>query len=983
MFISRYNRKGYAGGGLAHLRDNISDDGAYNNRINIEARDDVDELETGNGGDDKKENRNIMAKTSQQYGNKYQLHGVKGAALAIIVVVGVICTIPNWLHLHLYSSHLTGGQDIAPIDGSKLTQPPNQMTVAHTSQKELTDEKSTTQHQHEVGTVQDHSQTSTSNSTFEMGRNNGISLQTLVDQYFEGVAVTPEISSSPSLIDSESMVLRCDGDPHFNATCLFSNMYVHKGSSKPHAYVIKGTQSAERFKNLPKLQYYGTYDGNDKVIVDEYDSEEELLAAAKDADKFANDLTAAFTTFWPHNVGHGIFDGIWAIFVGLVRMGLKDDAPFHPYLVRCVNPANEQEFGGNNFAEGVVLDIYHALSVSTVSACEPGQLGYQQVSEHGGSVRFPLFVYGNGHLGQRTMNADYELPGGRIALRKFRDRIFSNLGIQPREAVSCPFRDRKLRANIFDNKRYSDKEKSAIMDVIKRSRGLSNVSIRFIDWSTLKTVRDQLQVVSDTDIYVSGPGTGIMFSSFLNDGSIVINLGEKRLQESDVFPIPAYMEEYISAGSPHVRALYYDRCSFPEILPQELTDLIIKADGVARTCFDTSNENYSSEINKSPIAKVYSQVFNKMTKDLDTNPRYFYDSRVGDCDWAEEFVFQVPSCVKAIDTYGWDQQKYSQAMKDSLEENKIDVHQCKKFVNERSCDNRDCVFEQMKIHINVNKECILSGDGQGQKAILNMATVYDRNECVVFVAGISEDYLQESYFEKQMAKQCKVYAFDCTVTDRSGKMADDGIDFSPVCIGSDQNANIGSVYQEQHKVENELETNGNQNFKFRSLFELMEQKNITQLSMLKMDIEGHEWQLLEQLTELWEKNESLLPDQIAFELHTKYANEAYVPQELVGNKGRDEVNDLFSLLNEMGYYIISKDINQGDPSCSEFVVARVRQGADSSLRHRLNDRGCEVRSYWPPAAVEKVDEKAEALDEILSRLRAIKAVNSVSERADE
>lgn len=52
MLISRYNRKGYAGGGLAHLRDNISDDGAYNNRINIEARDDVEQLETGNGGDD-------------------------------------------------------------------------------------------------------------------------------------------------------------------------------------------------------------------------------------------------------------------------------------------------------------------------------------------------------------------------------------------------------------------------------------------------------------------------------------------------------------------------------------------------------------------------------------------------------------------------------------------------------------------------------------------------------------------------------------------------------------------------------------------------------------------------------------------------------------------------------------------------------------------------------------------------------------------
>ena len=971
-----HHRKGSVG--QDRRRDGISD---HNDGYNkVEARNDADELEMGNGGkavhsflpifirgNNDSENRQVGTNTNNNgkaigkhtphraANNKIQLRRVSGEIWAIIIV-SAVCMIPIWLRL--YSLSWTGGQDVASMENFMSSQP--QQSKQTTGGQDIASMEDLQSLQPPIQTVLNDSLTPldkepvNSNSTFKMMKHSDaiLSLQNLVDQYFEGVAVTSEISSSGALTDAESMVLRCDGDnppPHdLNATCLFSNIYVHKGSSTPHAYVIKGTQSAEQFKNLPRLQYYGTYDGNDKIIVDEYDSKEELLAAARDADKYPNDLTAAFTTWWAHNVGHGIFDGIWPIFVGLVRMGLKDDAPFHPYLVRCMNPAKEQEFGGNNFAEGVVLDTYRALSFSTVSACEPGHLGYRQVDAHGGSVRFPLFVYGNGHLGQRTMNADYELPGGRIALRKFRDRIFSNLGIQPREGESCPFENRKLRANIFYNKRYSDKEILAIMDVIKRSRSLSNVSIRFIDWSTLKTTRDQLQVVSDTDIYVSGPGTGFMFSSFLNDGSVVINLGGKRLEHSDVFPIPGYMEEYISAASPHVRALYYDRCLFPEITPQELTNLILKADSIARTCFDTSNDNYSSEINKSPIAKVYSQVFNKMTADLDAPPRYFYDFTVGDCDWAEEFVFQVPSCVKAIDTYGWDQNKYSQVIKDSLEENKIDVHQCKKFVNNKSCENRDCVFEQMNIQINVNNDCILVGDGQGKKATLNMKAVYDRDECVVFSAGISEDYLQESYFEKEMANHCKVYAFDCTVIDKDGKMADDGVDFSPVCIGSDQNANIGSIYQEQHRVENELETGTNQNFKFRSLFQLMEEKNITQLSMLKMDIEGHEWQIIQHvLTELWDKNESMLPDQISFELHTKYANEAYVPQELVANKGRDEVNDLFLLLNEMGYFIISKDINSGDPGCSEFVVARVRPGADSSLRHRLNDRGCQVRRYWP------------------------------------
>jgi len=46
-------------------------------------------------------------------------------------------------------------------------------------------------------------------------------------------------------------------------------------------------------------------------------------------------------------------------------------------------------------------------------------------------------------------------------------------------------------------------------------RGLD---IRFVDWSELKTARDQVQVVSETDVYVSGPGTGLVLSALLNDG---------------------------------------------------------------------------------------------------------------------------------------------------------------------------------------------------------------------------------------------------------------------------------------------------------------------------------------------------------------------------------------------------------------------------------------------------------------------------------
>lgn len=629
-------------------------------------------------------------------------------------------------------------------------------------------------------------------------------LQNLVNRFFRGI----EVEFAPSKYESE--VIKCQGTPDLNATCLFSNIYVNEQSLTPHAFVIQGSASATRFKSLPNLQLYGTYEGDDRVIVNEFESKEDLVLAAKSSIKHPSDLTAAFTTLWPHNIGHGIFDGIWAIFVGLVRMGLKDDAPFHPYLMRCVDPLNEKDFGLNNFGEGFVSDIYRALSLeNSLSACQPGRLGrgYYQSDDAGLLFRFPLFVFGNGHLGQRNLNAEYELPGGRIALGKFRDRIFSSFGIPlfHQDESSCLLRNqRPLKANIFSNKRYSKRELSEIMDAITQVSLMRsvNVDVSFVDWSEVGDVRAQIQAVADTDIYISGPGTGLMLSTLLNDGSILLNLGHLRWTRAELHPFPSYMEEYLVAASPHLRALYYDRCLFPEINSHELTSMIVKAADMIRSCFETSSDHYSSVVNKSPIARAYTDIFNKMVSGLDQIPRYYYTTMVNECDWAEEFVYGSSACMKAVDAYGWDQKKYRQAFDEALAQNNIRVTQCTRWDKNEPCDSRDCVFSHINTQVTEPEgqaKCMLGGDGQGRKATFDMTKLYEKDECIVVSGGISEDYLMESYFEKEMAKHCIVYAFDCTVKDKEGKMASDGVVFSPVCIGS--NKGFGEVYEEQYKME--------------------------------------------------------------------------------------------------------------------------------------------------------------------------------------
>lgn len=108
---------------------------------------------------------------------------------------------------------------------------------------------------------------------------------------------------------------------------------------------------------------------------------------------------------------------------------------------------------------------------------------------------------------------------------------------------------------------------------------------------------------------------------------------------------------------------------------------------------------------------------------------------------------------------------------------------------------------------------------------------------------------------------------------------------------------------------------------FKTLKQTMEELGHSYLDLLKFDIEGFEWGLF--ASEILVKDRAHLPEQISFELHTKAANPAYVPQEVVGAKGFKAVNKLMLDLWNVGYRITSKEVNNGDTACAEFVAVNV------------------------------------------------------------
>ena len=119
---------------------------------------------------------------------------------------------------------------------------------------------------------------------------------------------------------------------------------------------------------------------------------------------------------------------------------------------------------------------------------------------------------------------------------------------------------------------------------------------------------------------------------------------------------------------------------------------------------------------------------------------------------------------------------------------------------------------------------------------------------------------------------------------------------------------------------------------------------------LSQELSGREWLVFEELVGVYSINETLLPDQIAFRLFSKFASSEDL-DGIISNKGIREVNGLFQTLKEFGYYSISKYVNQSDPGDADFVVARINPRTPSLLHEKMKGLGCKIGRAWPEPLV--------------------------------
>lgn len=192
------------------------------------------------------------------------------------------------------------------------------------------------------------------------------------------------------------------------------------------------------------------------------------------------------------------------------------------------------------------------------------------------------------------------------------------------------------------------------------------------------------------------------------------------------------------------------------------------------------------------------------------------------------------------------------------------------------------------------------------------------NTCLVYGIGVHQD----SRFETMMAQHCTVHAFDCTTALSSPSVVNQTFTFHQICIGDSKNLDEGNLPNE---ITN---PNPGQPLRFKPLTQVMTDLGHSKLDMLKFDIEGGEWALLEYIL----KHPQVAPQQILFEVHTQGANPHWVPSKTVSGKTKRQVNQMFLRLHDMGYRVLNKAINPGDAYCCDFTLILVETPGSGERR---------------------------------------------------
>lgn len=272
------------------------------------------------------------------------------------------------------------------------------------------------------------------------------------------------------------------------------------------------------------------------------------------------DTTLYFTTMWADNPAHGMWDALYPAYIAAIRFGyafkpirlLVEFADFNLGCSRDQTRACQfseiiRDFGG------LGLIIMHHLRVFT----ELNTTNSTDRWNNGQVVVFERLLVGSGQMGQRFMTVQNSLPGAREynALATLRDRMY----IQFHSSYRTWKPTLQPSIAIIDNRRFTPRDRRILAEFQTRARLELNQTIQWINWGKIWPWGEQLNILGTLDIYISGPGTGMLLHPFMPDTSVLINLGDC-MQRYKMVHVSS-QEDYFAEGTDYQRALYYNSSS--------------------------------------------------------------------------------------------------------------------------------------------------------------------------------------------------------------------------------------------------------------------------------------------------------------------------------------------------------------------------------------------------------------------------------------
>jgi len=227
-----------------------------------------------------------------------------------------------------------------------------------------------------------------------------------------------------------------------------------------------------------------------------------------------------------------------------------------------------------------------------------------------------------------------------------------------------------------------------------------------------------------------------------------------------------------------------------------------------------------------------------------------------------------------------------------------------------TCQSKDCVGGPCQSDLSK----IVCGLTELQKK--------EQDECIIYSIGGNNQW----DFELDLLQKtpCEVHTFDCTgLPTRFEKPTHDRLHFHHVCLGIKHEDAIAP--EACRRVQKKCGATW-------TLLEMQQQLGHDRIDLLKIDIEGWEWPLLQSWPLLIEEGDMsrqvvVLPMQILMEVHYRTPFKVLRTRKVRWNKDFKFAIDMVELqarLLQMGYVVVARNDNESCRQCTELTLLRHR-----------------------------------------------------------